>query len=539
MHESDPASNTASKPTGPACRPRLRWVLRHASRGVALLGVGTLLFVVGFGVYAKWANARGEAAIQRVATALEQRELLDLYPDSLPGNNEDGFAPDERGTSASYWRAAMDVAPHPGDRPLPAVAIVAYTGTEPRQQYHPDVVAAMRDAVSEAALFFKLVEKAQRAERSPFLPEYPVQAFEGNLRLLGETRRVARWMQVRASLAEVEGDGEAFVRAYLATLALNNNLQSQPSVIDELVRISIDALVRAGIIEGLSRITLNQEGLDALIAALESRKAQYDAVDFMGRALSAEYHTVSRHVPDRIRYQEARQDIVLRDLPGDVESVIALPEEPGMFGRLWDDAMLSWAPGRYQSLHARQMLRAMEEYDQIAALQAKPQQQWDTIVRLMELRDQEEEDANAFDARALRVNLLAALRTIVRAECRLDVVIAALKVERYRVIYGNWPNQLADATGETPADARGEVVLYRQTPEGVIIYSVGQNRVDEQGYNEREYEASSQFPDADDFPAVLYNPELRNALPHPERAIMDYDDMRPFDLGLRPPAETE
>ncbi|MEM9414352.1 MAG: hypothetical protein AAGA29_02590 [Planctomycetota bacterium] len=539
MSNTEPESIGETQPVTPNKRSTLRWILRQTCRGVALLGVVTLLLVIGFGLYAWRVNTDGDEAVRRVATELDQRELSGLYPDSLPGNNAEGFAPDERGTSASYWRAAMEAAPHPGDRPLPAVAIVAYTGTEPRQQYHPDVVAAMREAVDEAALFYELVDRAQQAEQAPFLPEDPIQAFEGNLGLLGDSRRIARWMQVRAALAEVENDGQAFVQSYLAPLALNNNLQSQPNMIVELVRISIDALVRGGVVEGLSRITLTPEELDTLIAALEARKANYDAAEFMARALSAEFHIVGRHVPDHIRYQEAKQDIVMRDLPADVESFIDLPEEPGLIGRLWGDALLNWAPGRYQSIHADQMLRAIEEYDQIAALRAKPKDQWDMIVRLTEARDQEEEDVSAFDPRALRVNLLAALRTIVRSECRLDVAIAALKVERYRVAHGDWPSKLSDATGETTTDARGQEVLYRQTPEGVVVYSVGDNLIDEQGYNKYEYVGSSQFPDADDYPAVLYNPALRNALPPPEQAIMDYDDTSLLDLGLQPPTEAE
>ena len=85
---------------------------------------------------------------------------------------------------------------------------------------------------------------------------------------------------------------------------------------------------------------------------------------------------------------------------------------------------------------------------------------------------------------------------------------------------------------ETPIDAYGQPLAYRQTTEGVIVYSASDNMQDEQGYNEREYEGSNQFPDADDFPVVLYNPELRNALPPPDRAIADYDDWSELDKTL-------
>ena len=85
---------------------------------------------------------------------------------------------------------------------------------------------------------------------------------------------------------------------------------------------------------------------------------------------------------------------------------------------------------------------------------------------------------------------------------------------------------------ETPIDAYGQPLAYRQTTEGVIVCSASDNMQDEQGYNEREYEGSNQFPDADDFPVVLYNPELRNALPPPDKAIADYDEWSELDKSL-------
>ena len=499
---------------------------------VVLLAVGLLLCMVGFGLYAWQVNMRGERAVKEVANQLDTRGLLGLYTESLSGNDENGFTAVEAGTSAAYWRAAIALTPEAGDRPLPAVAIVAYTGTEPRQQYHPDVIAAMREAVSESALFYELVDRAKHAKQGPFLPQDAIEEFEANLGLLGDSRQVARWMQVRAALAEAEGDGQAFIDAYTAILAFNDNLQALPNVIDELVRISVDALVREGVAEGLSRLTLSAQQIDVLLAAIEQRRSRYNASTFLGMALSAEYHTVTNRVQSRIRLTEAKQAIVLQNLPAMIESFLSMPDEPGMIERLWDDALLSCAPGRYELRHASEMTRSLEEYDQIVALNGKPGQLWETMTQLAEKRDADEGDISVFDSRGYSANFMTALKTIVRAESRLIAMTAALKVERYRVANGHWPDSLEDAIGEKPRDAYGQALGYRKTNEGIIVYSEGDNRQDEKGYNDREYIGSDQFPDADDFPVMLYNPELRNALPPPEKAIENYDDWSDFELEL-------
>ena len=121
-------------------------------------------------------------------------------------------------------------------------------------------------------------------------------------------------------------------------------------------------------------------------------------------------------------------------------------------------------------------------------------------------------------------------KTMLRTKSDLATVTTALKVEKYRLTEGRWPDKLEDATGgDTPLDARGQAILYRKTSEGVLIYNTGDNLTDEEGYKRGDYDIQDKYDDPDDFPVRLYNPDLRNALPAPENAVtpepeFEFDD---------------
>jgi hypothetical protein len=111
-------------------------------------------------------------------------------------------------------------------------------------------------------------------------------------------------------------------------------------------------------------------------------------------------------------------------------------------------------------------------------------------------------------------------------DSNLASTVAALQVERYRVSKDAWPAQLEDATGELPLDAFGELLRYRMTSDGAMVYCKGYNTIDERGYGQYDDHVPSQFTDADDWAFRLYNPELRNSIPPPDEAVdPDYDEL--------------
>jgi hypothetical protein len=73
-----------------------------------------------------------------------------------------------------------------------------------------------------------------------------------------------------------------------------------------------------------------------------------------------------------------------------------------------------------------------------------------------------------------------------RHHATLKVTSVALAVERYRLVHGEWPDDLAATAPQflpaIPADPYdGKPVRYQRASDGVVIYSVGEDLVDNQG----------------------------------------------------------
>ena len=105
---------------------------------------------------------------------------------------------------------------------------------------------------------------------------------------------------------------------------------------------------------------------------------------------------------------------------------------------------------------------------------------------------------------AVNIVVFADIRTQTRGLC-IGVGVAC---ERYRLKHGRWPKSLDDLADfgfpKTPVDPfDGQPLRYRIEADGVIIYSVGKNRVDDGGDTDRREGA------AEDIGCRLWNPARR------------------------------
>ncbi len=100
------------------------------------------------------------------------------------------------------------------------------------------------------------------------------------------------------------------------------------------------------------------------------------------------------------------------------------------------------------------------------------------------------------------------------AHARLRAAGAALAVEQWRLEHGGWPESLEDLVPEllesVPTDPfTGEALRYRQTDEGVRVYSVGIDQTDQDGLAQEERTVAECYPEDYDLPFRLLNPQLR------------------------------
>ncbi len=73
-----------------------------------------------------------------------------------------------------------------------------------------------------------------------------------------------------------------------------------------------------------------------------------------------------------------------------------------------------------------------------------------------------------------------------RSEACFKLILAEAAVRRFRLVTGRWPQSLDELVGEYLHDApidpfSGRPLVYRRTPDGFLLYSVGANGVDDGG----------------------------------------------------------
>jgi hypothetical protein len=110
-----------------------------------------------------------------------------------------------------------------------------------------------------------------------------------------------------------------------------------------------------------------------------------------------------------------------------------------------------------------------------------------------------------------------------RSQAQLRAAIVALAVERYRREHGRWPSSLAELVPDKlphiyidPYD--GQPLRYRRNKEGVVIYSVGQDKIDDGGKLDR-------IKPGADIGIQLWDPDKRRQPPPPPKPTGEDDDV--------------
>ncbi|MGO9463357.1 MAG: hypothetical protein ACLQIB_57125 [Isosphaeraceae bacterium] len=108
-------------------------------------------------------------------------------------------------------------------------------------------------------------------------------------------------------------------------------------------------------------------------------------------------------------------------------------------------------------------------------------------------------------------NLAPVARATLRGQANFHAALAALATERYRLAKKDWPADLAVLVpgylAEIPKDPfEGKPLRYRRTPDGVAIYTVGLDGVDNRGAPDR----TGKMPDGTDVGFQLWDVAKRD-----------------------------
>jgi len=293
-------------------------------------------------------------------------------------------------------------------------------------------------------------------------------------------RQVARLLGADAAAAAQDGDPDRALRSCRAVFGVARSLGERPSTALQLLRTSIDsdgaAAVRrvlaqgepsAGTLEPLQRLILEERGEPRLRHALRGERAwRVEMIRWVGSL-------------DCIAYPRGER---VRAIDG--------------LSRPLDSA----------GLLARQVIAALDWYDELIAIASRPEPEW--IGRLAAWESRLAEVGRSpfapFTA-GLPLLLRSDERSVFLAELRLRAELGAtallIAAERHRQATGAWPVSLDDIDEailpEAPLDPfSGEAYRMQHRDGQLRIYSVGPNLRDEGGAY-------------DDAGAVGYDPALR------------------------------
>jgi hypothetical protein len=304
-----------------------------------------------------------------------------------------------------------------------------------------------------------------------FAIEIAENPFALNLNYLQETRQVANLLLCDAVLRAHHDEREGAAESCQAILNMAHALKDQPFLIAQLIRIAEQAIAIGALEWTLGQGTVSEPNLAKLQGMLEADAA----ADGLHQAMRGE-RAGGHQIYESLRAGKTS----FAELFGTTGLRVGVSER-----------VLDAFPGLVLNGYP-EYLRMMNE--QVRASKLKDVERAEAFEKL-------EQQARQHRARGIRGNLLISwimpattkmAEAAQRSQAQVRCAIAALAAERYRVKHDNtWPRGLDDLVKggllkEVPKDPYdGQPLRLKRTPTGIVVYSVGYDKVDNGGKLDR------------------------------------------------------
>ncbi len=342
-----------------------------------------------------------------------------------------------------------------------------FNDMSPVHQLSAAQIAALRPALAKRTAALKLARtlKDFRGEgRCPITRTRDLTST--SLGPLQDARLVMQLLHHDAMLRSEDGDIAGAMESCRALLVVARSVGDELELIAALMRYAAQTIA----ITTLERVLAQQEAPAAELQAIQ--------------------HLLAREIEAPILLQALRGergffDMLFADLAkGQVQASILLggPGSGPFYG--WDD----WYFDRFPSLigdYRVEQLRLMTEAVEAAKLPCEKQQAAFAEVHNKTLSSNRIVSfitpGFAFASEAYR-----------RAQANLRCAIVGVAAERYRIRHGQWPLTVAELVADgllesVPRDPYdGQPLRYRLAPDGVVIYAVGLDGVDDGGRLDRK-----------------------------------------------------
>ncbi len=305
-----------------------------------------------------------------------------------------------------------------------------------------------------------------------------------------DARTVADWLKHDAYALAQDEKYEDAADSCRAILNAGRSMEGDLTLICHLIRIAMQMIATDALERVLAQGTLKEEALQSLQATLERDGKQ----DHWIAAIRGE-RALMNHLFENVRSGKVKMSAL-----GGMGRGGAASLQDWLFDT-FPSTMLKYYPEHLRYMNAAVEIARLPIHERGPKLQ--------------------EQEAQLKNTNILTRLLAPALTKVHNAEARSQAMLrsaaVALACERYRQRHKDWPAsldglvqvKLLDAVPLDPFD--GQPLRYRRTKDGIVIYSVGPDKIDNQGHIDRE---RSHEPGVD-VGFRLWNPGARRQEPRP------------------------
>jgi hypothetical protein len=469
---------SAPRPTPtPAGRRRRRWPL--------VLGCLLALLAIPAGayLYLSWTTGSDlQAAIDETDRLDPRWRFADLLADRKP-------IPDADNPAVVVMK--VDALLRPGGFDLGQKNDRLFEVAAPVNRLNGPQVAALREALAKRDEAVKL---ARTLKEFPGEGRFPIKHspdwISSNIESLQRCRDVMAMLQYDAMLRAEDGDLAGAMESCRALLCAARAIGTEPYLIAMLIRVAGEALT----VSTLERILAQ-----GVPPAEELRALQELLAREIERPLLIEGLRGERGGAQQLLDTLEKGNVKLSALTGGQSNS-------------WEDWLFGMFPGVWQFGQADQ-LRLMNENIEAAKL---PLEQQAAAFK------QVEDKVKVSRSIAVRL-LMPAAQKVAQAERRIQAqmrsALVGVAAERYRLEHGRWPESIealvqAGLLGAVPLDPfDGQPLRFKRLADGLVIYSVGFDGVDNGGVLNRD----NPTEEGTDLGFQLWDPDARRqiALPPP------------------------
>ena len=441
--------------------PEKRW-LRTWIRQAVLWGVGAFVLilgiVVGTSLYLSGNNrVRLEEALSRLDRDDPNWRLEDLYKDVPP-------VPDAENSVVVLRQIA---AQKPANWPAAEVQ-TKIDNLEPPRQLRPDQAILLKKEMERSPATTALIRKLVDHPRGFTKIVWTADVVGSNFPMLTETREIAEIARFDVLLRIHERDIDGALDSCRAMLNAGRGNDPTFALLQMLIRQSIQSRCLDVVERTLAQGQASEASLHTLQSLLEDEMAQPLLLQGIRGERASSYGAVEflfKTNPSGMPFKASMQ-MALESETDPLRKISALVQAP-----------FNNSPEANQAM----ILQSMT--DVIEALNLPETDQASAIAKANAL------GKNVSQPTIARLLLPAMIKiriAFLRSQARLRSVVAAIAAERYRLKQGGWPEKLEALV---PAELKqvgldpftGQPLIMKRLADGLVIYSVGENRTDDGG----------------------------------------------------------